>query len=124
MEIKVNKEIMDYTENVYFGLSMRQFMCSAVAVGAAVGIYFLTKNHMPLQVTSWLCILSAAPFIAMGWVKYHGMTAGKLFIAFLRSEIIMPRELKFRDVNFYDNMKKGSNENVRHSKRSKKETHS
>jgi len=25
MEVKINKEIRDYTENIYFGLSLRQF---------------------------------------------------------------------------------------------------
>ena len=33
MEIKVNKEIRDYKETIFFGLSMRQFACAAVAVG-------------------------------------------------------------------------------------------
>lgn len=114
MEIKVNKEIMDYTENVYFGLSMRQFLCSALAVGVAVGVYFLTKDHLSLQVTGWLCILGAAPFAAAGWVKYHGMTAGKLLITVIRSEILIPRELTFRDVNFYDKLLEGSKDNVQH----------
>ena len=29
MEIRINKEIKDYHESLFMGLSMRQFMCSA-----------------------------------------------------------------------------------------------
>ena len=33
MEVKINKEIRDYTESVYFGLSLRQFIFSILACG-------------------------------------------------------------------------------------------
>ena len=39
MEIKINKEIRAYHESVFFGLSMRQFICSVLAVAAAVGMH-------------------------------------------------------------------------------------
>lgn len=32
---KINKEIRDYTESVYFGLSLRQFIFSILACGVA-----------------------------------------------------------------------------------------
>lgn len=40
MEIKINKEIKEYTETMFFGLSVRQFIFALLACGAAVGIYF------------------------------------------------------------------------------------
>ena len=43
MEVKINKEIRNYTEAMFFGLSMRQFVFSILAVGVAVGLYFLLK---------------------------------------------------------------------------------
>ena len=33
MEIKINKEIRDFNESIFFGLSMRQFIFSSLAVG-------------------------------------------------------------------------------------------
>ena len=33
MEIRINKEIKDYHESLFFGLSTRQFICSVVASG-------------------------------------------------------------------------------------------
>ena len=41
MEVKINKEIRQYTESVFFGLSLRQFICSVLACATAVIIYFL-----------------------------------------------------------------------------------
>ena len=40
MEIKINKEIKEYNETMFFGLSVRQFIFAILACGAAVGIYF------------------------------------------------------------------------------------
>ena len=40
MEIKINKEIRTYRETLFFGLSVRQFVCSVLAVGVAVALYF------------------------------------------------------------------------------------
>lgn len=36
MEVKINKEIRNYTESMFFGLSMRQFIFSVLAVVVAV----------------------------------------------------------------------------------------
>ena len=44
MEIKVNKEIRDYSETIFFGLSMRQFFFSTIACAVAVLLYFLLKE--------------------------------------------------------------------------------
>ena len=40
MEVRINKEVRNYQESLFFGLSLRQFLFSLVAVSVAVGIYF------------------------------------------------------------------------------------
>ena len=55
MEIKIPKEIRDYQESIYFGLSARQFIFSVVAVVLAVGVYFIFKTVLGTEVVSWLC---------------------------------------------------------------------
>ena len=101
MEIKINREIRDYKENIFFGLSLRQLIFSLLACGVAVGIYLGLRDALGTETVSWLCILGAAPFAAMGFVKYHGMTAEKFFIAWLRSEFLVPKRLTFRPTNLY-----------------------
>ena len=43
MEVKINKEIRNYTESMFFGLSLRQFVFSVLACGVAVGLYFMMR---------------------------------------------------------------------------------
>ena len=64
MEVKMNKEIRDYQESMFWGLSFRQCLFSVLAILAALGIYFLTRKYAGEQVTGWLCVLGAAPFAA------------------------------------------------------------
>ena len=101
MEIKINREIRDYKENIFFGLSLRQLIFSLLACGVAVGIYLGLRDALGTETVSWLCILGAAPFAAMGFVKYHGMTAEKFFAVWLRSEFLVPKRLTFRPTNLY-----------------------
>lgn len=106
MEIKINKEIKDYNETMFFGLSTRQFIFALLACAAAVGIYFGCRPYFGTETLSWLCMLGAAPFAALGFVTYHGMTAIELAKAWIKSEIRMPRRLLFQGTNhFYDKPK-------------------
>lgn len=52
MEVKVNREIRSYTESMFFGLSLRQFIFSVLACGAAVLTYFLLKAVLGTEVVS------------------------------------------------------------------------
>ena len=101
MEVKINREIRDYTESMFFGLSLRQFVFSLLAILVAVGVYFILKPHLGTGTVSWVCILGAAPFAAMGFIKYNGMTAERFVWAWLRSEFIVPKKLMFRATNIY-----------------------
>ena len=107
MEVKINKEIRDYTESVFFGLSIRQLVFSFLAVVVAVTLYFLFKGRLGTENLSWVCILAAFPFAAMGFVRYHGMNAEQLLWAFLRSEVIEPKEYTFEPQNSYFEALKG-----------------
>lgn len=96
MEVKINKEIRNYTESIFFGLSMRQLVFSLVACGVAVGLYFILRPYLGVETLSWLCILGAAPFAVLGFVTYHGMSAEKFIWAWLRSEVIEPKTFRMK----------------------------
>ena len=118
MEVKINREIQDYSEQVYFGLSLRQFVLSVLACGVAVGLYFLLRPWFGLETLSWVCIVGAAPFAALGFFKWHGMTAEKVLIVYLKSELLMPKHLIFKAVNYYDCIER-SDEIVRSRRKNK-----
>lgn len=75
---------------------MRQLIFSALAVGVSIGSYFLLKPYLSLETLSWLCIILAAPFAALGFVTYNGMTAEQFVWAFIKSEILIPKRLVFK----------------------------
>ena len=101
MEVKINREIRDYTESLFFGLSLRQFFFSVLAVGVAIGLYFGLRGRFGLETLSWMCILGAAPCTALGFINYHGMTAEQLLWAYVKSEFLLPRRFVFYSTNIY-----------------------
>jgi len=106
LEVKINKEIRNYTESMFFGLSLRQFIFSVLACGVAVGLYFLLRPRFGTETLSWVCILGAFPFAAMGFIKYNGMTAEQFVWAWIKSEFLMPKKLIFLPDNlYYETMK-------------------
>ena len=101
MEVKINKEIRNYTESMFFGLSMRQFLFSVLACGVAVGLLFLLRGRFGTETLSWMCILGASPFAVMGFVRYNGMTAEQFVWAWIKSQFLMPKKILFVPENLY-----------------------
>lgn len=120
MEVKINKEIRQYSEKIFFGLSLRQFICSALACIVAVGIYFIFKPILNNTGTvSWLCMAGAVPFALIGFVRYNGMTAEQFVMAWIKSEILTPKRLVFKPNNYYLDMYRQSERNNKSDKRKK-----
>ena len=126
MEIKINKEIRDFNESIFFGLSMRQFIFSSLAVVVAILLYFILRNFLEIETLSWLCIVGSAPFALFGFVKYNGMYAEEFIIAWIKSEILTPSVLLFKPENIYDELinsenRKAKKEGVKNDKVTKKD---
>lgn len=95
----------------FFGLSMRQFLFSLLACGVAVGLYFLLRPYMGTETVSWMCVLGAVPFAALGFVRYHGMNAEQFVWAFIKSEVLVSKRLVFHPENLYYEILKAGIEN-------------
>ena len=114
MEVRINREIRDYTESMFFGLSLRQFFFFALACGVAVGIYLGLNPILGTETTSWLCIVAAFPFAVIGFLKYNGMTAEKFIWAWIKSIFMIPKVLTFGNTNYYYSMlEEGSHETAK-----------
>lgn len=101
MEVKINREIRDYAESVFFGMSLRQCIFAAAACAVAVALYFGLDPYLGIEELSWVCILGAAPFAAVGFLKWHGMTAEQAAWAWVKSELLTPKRLSSRPENLY-----------------------
>lgn len=101
MEVRINKEVRDYQEAIYFGLSLRQFIFAGLAVLVAVAVYFGLRNVVGTSEVGWMCILAALPFAMCGFFKYNGMPAEQFIAALIRSEYLTPGKLAFKADNVY-----------------------
>ena len=101
MQIKSNQDVREYKEVVYFGMTLRQLIFSALAGAAALGVYLLCNRRMSMEAVSWLCVAAAVPFAAFGFVRWHGMAFEQLIGVFIRSRLVLNRPLFFRPDNPY-----------------------
>ena len=56
LEVRINKEVRDYQESLFFGLSLRQFLFALLAVAVAVGVYFGLHTVVGNADVGWLCV--------------------------------------------------------------------
>ena len=101
MEMPINKEIRNYTESVFFGLTLRQFVFSAAACMVAVLLFFIFRNRFGVETVSWICILGALPMACFGFIRYHGMALEQFLWVWFRSEVLMPKYLTAGNNNIY-----------------------
>ena len=101
MEVRINKEVRNYQESLFFGLSLRQLLFALLAVAVAVGVYFGLRRVLGYGEIGWVCVLAAFPFALGGFFQYNGMTLERFLLAYIRSEFLFPRRLVFKSDNIY-----------------------
>ena len=101
MEVKIPKEIRSHKESIFFGLSLRQFICALGAVAAAAAVYLALTPAAGKETAGWLCILAAAPIAAAGFFHYNGLTLEKFLWAWFKSEFLMAGNRVWKSENYY-----------------------
>ena len=103
IEVKINKEIRNYKESLFFGLNLRQLLFSILAVAAAVAVYFSLRTAFGSvgDLGGWLCVLAAFPFALCGFFQYNGLTFEQFVVTYIRSELLCPKHLVFKADNLY-----------------------
>lgn len=120
MEVKINREIREYTESMFFGLTLRQFIFTVLAAATSIISYFLLRPVIGIEAVSWVCMLTAVPFAVLGFVRYNGMPAEKFIWAWIKSEILMPRHLCFGNSNLYMELLSGAERDKQRQKKKRK----
>ena len=106
IEVKIPKEVRQHKETIFFGLSVRQFVCAVLAVAVAAALYLLLSYAIGKETASWACILAAAPFAVAGFFSYNGMTLEQFLWVFVKSELLCAEHRPFIAENFYRNAMK------------------
>ena len=99
MERKINKEIREYREAMFWGLTLRQFLFSILGLGISVGIYFLLRGRLGMEAVSWACIFGMLPCAMLGFVTYNKMPAEKFLWAVIKTGLLTPKQLMFKPKN-------------------------
>ena len=113
MQLKINKEIRDFKESIFFGLSMRQFIFSAFACGIAIFLYFTFIDKLGMELTSWVCMIGALPFAAIGFITIQGMTFERFLIELFRSILLYFNPLVYVPYNYFYELTKKRIEIIR-----------
>lgn len=101
IEVRINKEVRDYQEGIFFGLTLRQFLCAFGAVAVALAVYFFLGPALGGSDVGWACVLAAAPFALCGFYRYNSMTFEQFILAVIRSELLYPKRLVFKSDHLY-----------------------
>ena len=120
MEVKINREIREYTESMFFGLTLRQFIFTVLAAATSIISYFILRPVIGIEAVSWVCMLTAVPFAVLGFVRYNGMAAEKFIWAWIKSEILMPKHLCFGNSNLYMELLSGAERDKQRQKKKRK----
>ena len=83
IEIRIPKEIKNYREKLFFGLTLRQSICAGVALLICVPLYIFGNKFIPQEALSWLVILIAAPLMLAGFFRYNDMTFEQFAVEFI-----------------------------------------
>ena len=113
MQLKINKEIREFKESIFFGLSMRQFIFSAFACGIAIFLYFTFIDKLGMELTSWVCMIGALPFAAIGFITIQGMTFERFLIELFRSILLYFNPLEYVPYNYFYELTKKRIEIIR-----------
>lgn len=106
--IVINKEIREYTESVFMGLNLRQCVFGILACIVAIGLYLLFSPKLGIEITSWICIIGAFPFAALGFITYQGMNAEQFIVELWHSFLLSKTTLYSKPFNVYYELIKDS----------------
>lgn len=76
VEVKIPKDIKEYKEKVIAGMNLKQLLCLSIAAGVniLISLVFVAWLKIPMEIISWLMILSSIPIVSFGWFKRNGLT--------------------------------------------------
>jgi len=114
IEVRIPKEIKEYKEKLFFGLTLRQCICTALALSISVPFYIFSKGYLHEEIRSWGVIIVALPLMLIGFFTYNQMTFEQFFIELIKM-YVNPQKRPFKQENIYQVIRKEiiNNENAK-----------
>lgn len=118
MNIANRNEIRDIKGVVYFGLPIRKFVFSALAMIAGCYTGFkLYVADIPSQLVGLGVMLAATPFAVFGFLRWHGMYPEQIIPTIIRARFTHGDRLYFRPDNHYKYLSQQALKNERRNKK-------
>lgn len=102
VEITIPKEVTKYETKLIGNFTARQTVCIIFMVLLCVGGYNLMINFLPQDTVLAVCMVLASPFAACGWIKPYGMHFEDYAKIMLFSNILAPKNRKYKVENTFD----------------------
>ena len=102
IEVRIPKEIRKYKEKLFFGLTLRQSICTAIGLITSIPVYIVVSQRMGEDFASWVVIFIGMPLFLLGYFNYNGLNFEQFIVAYLQSEVIYPKKRKYKTENLYD----------------------
>ena len=96
MEVRINKEVRNYQESLFFGLSLRQFLFALLAVAVAVGTYFGLLPILGNGEIGWVCVLAAFPFALGGFFSVQRHESGTVLMGLSAFGVFYPETARIQ----------------------------
>ena len=109
MEVRINKEIKEIREKIYFGLTLRQLLCIVIAAILDVATYFLLHKHIETQVLSWILMVITVPLGFIAFFNLNGLNIEQFIVVWIKSEF-GSKKLKVENSNLYIDLLKKEKE--------------
>lgn len=77
IEVPIRKEIANFESRPAFNMTMRQIICTAIAIPVGVAAYLLLNQVMEYKPAAGLTMLIVSPIFAFGLFKKNGYTLEK-----------------------------------------------
>ena len=84
IEIRIPKEIKNYREKLFFGLTLRQCICAGIALLICVPLYIWGNKFLPQEAVSWVVVFIAVPLMLTGFFRFNDMTFEQFAIEVIR----------------------------------------
>lgn len=93
MEIELSEDLQHYKESLVLGLTAKQFLFSALALGVGTGIVLLLYQKIGITLSCYVATPFVVPLALTGFYNYHGLTfwqfAGKmLYFSFFNRPLV------------------------------------
>ena len=103
LEIKMSRDIREFSPKVLGPFDKRQIVVLAAAIFTGVPI-FLLLGSLPLQFKLIVSLIVVLPILLCGWVKMFGMPLEVFVFKFILPTIFNPRKKIYITENYYEKL--------------------